>query len=165
MLRRSRRPRDEARLDMTPMIDVTFLLLVFFMCTLQFKTLEGKLSAYLPKEVGPQSTPPPDVVIEDIEVVLEVIDPGTRLTGAGIAPGRFVFGDDRRLEYQVGPRRGTDLEFVRERLRALRRAAPERQAVVAPQEGVVHAEVIELLDAMLDVGITEARIQGAREHR
>jgi len=40
MLRRSRRPRDEDRLDMTSMIDVTFLLLVFFMCTLQFKTLE-----------------------------------------------------------------------------------------------------------------------------
>ncbi|MDF1837417.1 MAG: biopolymer transporter ExbD, partial [Planctomycetota bacterium] len=39
-------------MDMTPMIDVTFLLLIFFMCTLKFKVLEGKLTAYLPKDVG-----------------------------------------------------------------------------------------------------------------
>ncbi len=37
---------------MTPMIDVTFLLLIFFMCTLNFKALEGILQAYLPKEDG-----------------------------------------------------------------------------------------------------------------
>ena len=41
---------------MTPMIDVTFLLLIFFMCTLKFKILEGKLGAYLPKDVGVQTT-------------------------------------------------------------------------------------------------------------
>ena len=44
---------DEKReMQMTPMIDVVFLLLIFFMCTLKFKTLEGKLAAYLPKDVG-----------------------------------------------------------------------------------------------------------------
>jgi len=30
---------EEHELEMTPMIDVTFLLLIFFMCTLKFKTL------------------------------------------------------------------------------------------------------------------------------
>ncbi len=42
-------------LSMTPMIDVTFQLLIFFMVTSKFKTLEGKLSAYLPKERGIQN--------------------------------------------------------------------------------------------------------------
>ncbi len=42
----------EIQIDMTPMIDVTFQLLIFFMCTLNFKTMEGILPAYLPKEVG-----------------------------------------------------------------------------------------------------------------
>ena len=44
--------KETCDLPMTPMIDVTFLLLIFFMCTLKFKTLEGKLAAYLPKDVG-----------------------------------------------------------------------------------------------------------------
>lgn len=43
---------EQAEVDMTPMIDVTFLLLIFFMCTLHFKTLEGILQANLPKDVG-----------------------------------------------------------------------------------------------------------------
>ncbi|MEZ5989636.1 MAG: biopolymer transporter ExbD [Planctomycetota bacterium] len=41
----------DTEMDMTPMIDVTFLLLIFFLC-LEFKTLEGKLAANLPKDVG-----------------------------------------------------------------------------------------------------------------
>ena len=48
---------DNADLEMTPMIDVTFLLLIFFMCTLKFKTLEGKLNAFLPKDVGVNTAP------------------------------------------------------------------------------------------------------------
>lgn len=47
--------KEEAEMDMTPMIDVTFLLLIFFMCTLHFKTLEGMLQAHLPKDQGLQS--------------------------------------------------------------------------------------------------------------
>ena len=43
---------DEIKMDMTPMIDVVFQLMIFFMCTIKFKTLEGKLTAYLPKDVG-----------------------------------------------------------------------------------------------------------------
>ncbi len=42
-------------MSMTPMIDVTFQLLIFFMVTSKFKTLEGKLAAYLPKDKGLQN--------------------------------------------------------------------------------------------------------------
>ncbi len=43
---------DNADLQMTPMIDVVFQLLIFFMVGCQFKTFEGKLAAYLPKDKG-----------------------------------------------------------------------------------------------------------------
>ncbi|MHC4597462.1 MAG: ExbD/TolR family protein [Planctomycetota bacterium] len=43
---------DECETNMTPMIDVCFQLLIFFMVTSKFKTLEGKLAAYLPKDRG-----------------------------------------------------------------------------------------------------------------
>ena len=39
-------------MDITPMIDVVFQLLIFFMVAAKFKTLEGKLLAYLPKDKG-----------------------------------------------------------------------------------------------------------------
>ena len=41
----------EHEMDMTPMIDVVFLLIIFFLC-IDFKILEAKLPAYLPKDVG-----------------------------------------------------------------------------------------------------------------
>lgn len=44
--------QEAVQIDMTPMIDVTFNLLIFFLCTLNFATSEGMLDAYLPKDVG-----------------------------------------------------------------------------------------------------------------
>ena len=41
----------KATVDMTSMIDVTFQLIIFFILQ-KFKTLEAKLPAYLPKDVG-----------------------------------------------------------------------------------------------------------------
>ena len=58
---------EESKLEMTPMIDVTFLLLIFFMCTIKFKTLEGKLEAFLPKDVGVNSSDAPPK--EKIDIV------------------------------------------------------------------------------------------------
>ena len=44
--------QEEVKLNITPLIDVTFLLLIFFMVTLKFKKLEQKVAAYLPKDRG-----------------------------------------------------------------------------------------------------------------
>jgi biopolymer transport protein ExbD len=51
-------------MDITPMIDVVFQLLIFFMVAAKFKTLEGKMIAYLPKTEGIKvtETPPPEVL-------------------------------------------------------------------------------------------------------
>ena len=58
---------EEIEMQMTPMIDVTFLLLIFFMCSIKFKLLDGKLAAYLPKEVGVNASPI-DVPLEKISI-------------------------------------------------------------------------------------------------
>ncbi len=42
----------EVKMDMTPMIDVTFQLLIFFIITMKFRTLEKKLNSYLPTDFG-----------------------------------------------------------------------------------------------------------------
>jgi biopolymer transport protein ExbD len=51
----SDRAQEEATVDMTPMIDVVFLLIIFFLC-IDFRVLESKLPAYLPKDSGVQHT-------------------------------------------------------------------------------------------------------------
>lgn len=53
--RRRRRGVDEPGFEvgnMTPMIDVVFQLLIFFMLSMHFKEVEGKLLAQLPKDKG-----------------------------------------------------------------------------------------------------------------
>lgn len=59
----------ETELNITPMIDVTFLLLIFFMCSIKFKLLDGKLSAYLPRDCGVAHTRE-KFPIENIEIAL-----------------------------------------------------------------------------------------------
>ncbi|MHC4470808.1 MAG: ExbD/TolR family protein [Planctomycetota bacterium] len=43
---------EEVKLQITPLIDIVFLLLIFFMCAMKFKTLERKVAAFLPKDRG-----------------------------------------------------------------------------------------------------------------
>ena len=55
MARRKRKMPEEIESEesnMTPMIDVVFQLLIFFMLTMQFKEIEGKLLSRLPKTPG-----------------------------------------------------------------------------------------------------------------
>jgi len=64
---RTKPKEDSSELSMTPMIDVTFLLLIFFMLQ-PFKTFEGKLAAYLPKDKGLQN-----YKIEEQELPIKVL--------------------------------------------------------------------------------------------
>lgn len=52
------------------MIDIVFLLLIFFMCCMQFKTVEQKLDAQLPKDDGIPLFPPP--VVEPTEIRVKI---------------------------------------------------------------------------------------------
>ncbi len=52
------------------MIDVTFLLLIFFMCSMQFKSVEQKLDAQLPKNEG--QNPIPTEVEQPTEIRVKV---------------------------------------------------------------------------------------------
>jgi biopolymer transport protein ExbD len=54
----------DARLQLTSMIDVVFLLLLFFLCS-PFKSPEGELDACMPKDRGPHDPP---VIVEPEEI-------------------------------------------------------------------------------------------------
>lgn len=63
----------EAEMDMTPMVDVTFLLLIFFMVTAAF-ALQKTIPLPVPKPDDP-STTPIEVVDEDPSYVQILVDP------------------------------------------------------------------------------------------
>lgn len=91
-------PDDEAKGDMTPMIDVVFLLIVFFIC-IDFKVLESKLDAFLPTDKG--SHPKEVVPEEQLVVRVHVEHAGTKVKDP-TRPTRFrLQGHKVRLE--VGP--------------------------------------------------------------
>ena len=114
--KKKKRELGSAEMDMTPMIDVVFLLLIFFLC-MEFKTLEGKLAANLPKDVGVNTTEAKpqenlDVRIECIEWGEEVdADKGyTRAQG-----GRFELVG-HKVKWWIGAKSVTTEEELNTRL-------------------------------------------------
>ncbi|BAM02191.1 ExbD/TolR family protein [Phycisphaera mikurensis] len=85
---RSRRGRGAARvgqLNLTSMIDVIFLLLIYFVITANFQVDEGVLEAQLPRGTG---QPPPLDELPVQKVVIEIAVPAGDDTAAVITRGR-----------------------------------------------------------------------------
>ncbi|MBI4563675.1 MAG: biopolymer transporter ExbD [Planctomycetes bacterium] len=69
----ARRKLEEQRvppIPMTPMIDVVFQLLIFFMLTMHFKEVEGILRTMLPKDKGLQSSSVLNPELQEIRVII-----------------------------------------------------------------------------------------------
>jgi biopolymer transport protein ExbD len=65
----------EADCDLTPMIDVTFLLLIFFILNLKFKVEEGEIESFLPKDKG-QASGTPQIDLNDVRLKILWYDAG-----------------------------------------------------------------------------------------
>ena len=73
MARRKRKRVQEEKPSeppMTPMIDVIFQLLIFFVLTMQFKSVEGRLLSQLPKTKGMDPTVGPPPPLEEIRITV-----------------------------------------------------------------------------------------------
>ncbi|MBI3818191.1 MAG: biopolymer transporter ExbD [Planctomycetes bacterium] len=57
-------------LNVVPLIDVIFCLLLFFMCSFHFKSLEGKMEAWLPADKGQGPSPTKKIQTADLRVDL-----------------------------------------------------------------------------------------------
>lgn len=99
----SRKPATEATFDLTPMIDVVLLLIIFFMLSSQFQQILAK-PMDLPREAGERS---PATASSAIIVSIE------RDGAMALADGRAVSGDDlvrlvkdAELQRRTGSRAG-----------------------------------------------------------
>lgn len=87
---------ENTSLKMTAMIDVVFLLLIFFIVGTKFRQPEGELDAYLPDEGAPVEVTERKLPVDEIRVSLRmstagvgnpIIPPAVLLDGKGLGPG------------------------------------------------------------------------------
>ena len=170
--------QDDTKPDMTPMIDVVFLMIIFFVC-IDFKVLEAKLPAFLPKDLG--SSPAHVEPQEQLSVRIRVAAPGTPIYRDGAHAGildaatgrraRFVL-ENHRVEWEVGPRR---LYSVQDALAELSRIAedpanqvPDADAgsrkliacVIEADRGTYYADVARTADACREAGFVDIHFGG-----
>ncbi len=176
MASKADRKFQEVKPDMTPMIDVTFLLLIFFIVTLKFKTLEGRLDSNLPKDMGSSTAETPE--IEKIDIIIQVANPGTRTPDPKTATtsrpeGRLEYFAGRILRVSVGTNSFTvrtdaldsnglfaDLSRLRASLTGYDR--DETPVTLDAREGVVYGDVIGVLDVVIDEDFIKVSFAGTQ---
>ena len=124
------RPRRRARVSLTPLIDVVFILLVFFMLASSFT--EWRSIRLTSAEAGGAAAPGMVGAM-----LVEVRPDGVRLSGRRMAPDALV-----------------------ERLAARRETHPEMRVLVRPAGGVEMQRVVDLLDRLSAAGIARLDLVG-----
>ena len=132
--------RRELEIKMTPMIDVVFLLLVFFVWTASFQAVEYLLPSSLSQKQGSGQTvnldqPPPEIEFEDIVVRISYVD--------------------KRPAWSVNGQSVGSLNDVRERLALVADIKTDSPVILHPDESVPVGNVIDVYDATRLAGFTQ----------
>ena len=125
--RRSSGLSEEADVDLTPMLDVVFIMLIFFIVTASFI-----------KEVGldlnrPEGGDAPQVVTENENILIQITNDG------------LIFID----------RRSVDIRAIRANIERLRAERPNGQVIVAPGEASQNGLLVEVMDQARLAGAEE----------
>ncbi len=133
---------------MTPMIDVIFLLLIFFVCTASFRVPEQVLPAQMPAS----GTMAADVEIPDVEddlgeIVVKVL--WRRVDGKW------------NPRWEIDGRRYEDLTHVGNVLRAIREVKADLPVILDVEPPVPMEHVIDVHDLCLRVGLEQIQFAAA----
>ncbi len=150
--RRNRAIEDtKVEMNMTPIIDVTFNLLIFFMCQIKFKQLEGKLDSYLPTDRGAMTTQIQDM-LEDISIRLSVKSGTTVIAVNGKAVAQLPLPRaDANGKWKVDERPPL-LPALETIVKQLHDKQPDVAAVIEPDRNVPTGHVVAVVDSCLAVG-------------
>lgn len=128
---RSKRRSEDLTIDLMPLIDVVFLLLIFFLITTSFaRPEESAIPINLPKGVSGQ-----DVGKEEPVVIFVTED------GAVTFEGNEVPGED-----------------LQERLQALKTERPDAPILLKGDTAASHGHVVETLDAIKEAGFNRVNL-------
>ena len=125
---REKKRRGDVSLNVTSLVDVLFLLLIFFTLTSTFKRA-GELDLRLPKSTTA----------------------GRSGAGENEPAVDLVLTEKGTLMVDGSP---TTFDALLPRLRALHDRQPARQVMIEAEEGVAHGHVVRLLDAVRTAGYT-----------
>ncbi len=125
MRRRLRRSGDEASVNMTPMLDIVFILLIFFIVTAVFLREKGlDLRQPPPNENMPQTTKPVIQIAIDSE--------------------GFVFVNKKQ----------TDLQRVTAAVERVRADQPGAAVILIPEEESHHGITVRIIDELRSLGVS-----------
>ena len=127
--------RDSLEIKMTPMIDVVFLLLIFFVWTASFQVVEYLLPSELSALLGNQAAvdvPPPEADFEDVVV---------RIHWIGDHPG-----------WTVNDQQADSLEELHQQLQAIARIKQDAPVILHPDQEVPLGDVINVFDISRLIG-------------
>ncbi len=133
---------DATEADMTPMIDVVFQLIIFFLTTIKFKALEGKLETQLPKDLGVNSTQT-DANLLKAEIGL--------FADKSLPDGFFITLNASKIP---------NLTTLRAKLSELKRVSPDMKATLYPYRGITYAHVVKVVDECIKAGMLDITFAG-----
>ncbi|MFW5966303.1 MAG: ExbD/TolR family protein [Persicimonas sp.] len=135
--KRRKNRREDANLELTPLIDVVFLLLIFFLITTTFSEgQEDQLPIELPEAVSGQ-----EASEDDEEIVLYITEDGS-----------VRIKDDEPLE---GDGIGEKLDDLYER-------HPESPIVLRGDQNASHGQVVDVLDRIKQTGFNQVNLVTSR---
>lgn len=133
-------------LNLTSMIDVIFLLLIFFVCTADFKT--------------PEKTLPTNLSLPGA-VASEVVPQRERDLGKIVV--RILVAPNRRVSYSVDGKRVASIADVEALLESLSQIDTNTPVVVAPERDVPIERVLDVYDAARRVGLGKIKFAASPE--
>lgn len=149
----------EIKMDLTPMIDVTFLLMIFFLVTLKFRVLEGRLDASLPKDMGTSSAK--SEPIEKVNIIMMVSDPG-QLVDDQKNKGLQTYDANRKVRYEIGTQVYRSVADLEAALTPYDKA--EQPITIDPRKGIINEDVMLVLDAVLRLKFEKVSFAGTFEN-
>ena len=158
-------PDDDPGINMTPMIDIVFQLIVFFLLTLKFKSVDSRIDSALPKDVGPD---PRMVIVEEVpRVVVKLFRENHETPDAAYT--RLRLGNRWTADLPVGDdpaAREAVLDALTDELKRMHvevgvEAEGEIKTPLPKGATVPHGDVMAVLDAFLDAGLEKVDFEGA----
>ena len=119
---------DEPEVNLTPLIDVVFLLLIFFMVSTTFEH-QSRIQVELP-EASAEPTTPED---ESLEIIVD-------------AQGRYFIGDEQVVNTQLKTLKGAIAKVIGDRT--------DMPVIVRADANSPHQSVVTVLDATSQLGLT-----------
>jgi biopolymer transport protein ExbD len=131
------------KIDLTPMIDVTFLLMVFFLLGTRFKAPEGKLDAHMPNDRGVSEAIPLEF---EEELTIRILMPP----------------DNTGPVYRLGSVDLPTLDALERRMRRL--FSPERPVTIDSAPAATYGCVTQVLNACVKVGYANIAFAAPSSH-